>query len=67
MKEKDKEEFEKCKNDPYYFYKEYCQLDGEKPALSDASLSAERFREVMKQYLDSPSSIHLIKSRNRLG
>lgn len=53
-------ELEKCENDPYYFYTEYCRIDGERPEISE-----ERFNEVWKQYLDSPSSTHLIKSRTK--
>lgn len=30
----DKEELEKCKNDPYYFFSNYCLINGEKPKIT---------------------------------
>jgi len=27
-------DLEKCKNDPYYFYKEYCLINGDSPNIS---------------------------------
>ena len=57
-----KEEMEKCKNDPYYFYSEYCRLDGETPSISE-----DRFKDMMEEYMNSNSPLLLIKSRNKLG
>jgi hypothetical protein len=52
-------ELQKCKDDPYYFFTEYCTVNGERPSISE-----ERFREIWDQYQNSPSSVHLIKRRN---
>ena len=30
----DKEELEKCKNDPYYFFYNYCLINDEKPKIT---------------------------------
>lgn len=30
----DKEELEKCKNDIYYFFSNYCLINGEKPKIT---------------------------------
>lgn len=59
-KDEIKQEIQKCKNDPYYFFTEYVRLDGETPAISQ-----ERFMEVWEQYKISPNSILLNKSRKR--
>jgi len=52
-------ELQKCKDDPYYFFTNYCTINGEQPSISE-----ERFREVWDQYQKSPNSLHLIKCRN---
>ena len=32
--ETDLKEFEKCKNDPYYFFTKYCLINGETPTMA---------------------------------
>lgn len=49
---------QKCKDDPYYFFTEYCTINGERPAISE-----ERFNEIWETYNNSSNSVLLIKSR----
>jgi hypothetical protein len=52
------QEIQKCKDDPYYFFTEYCTINGERPAISE-----ERFNEIWEQYNNSSNSVLLIKNR----
>ena len=47
MKDKliDKEEFEKCKNDSYYFFKNYVLINGQHPMMT-----REQFYELISSW-----------------
>lgn len=44
--EENNQEFEKCKQNPYYFYTKYFTVNGKK---ATTSLSEEEFNELFKQ------------------
>jgi hypothetical protein len=45
MKTIDKEEFEKCKNDSYYFFKNYVLINGQHPMMT-----REQFYELISSW-----------------
>lgn len=45
----DKEEFERCKNDEYYFFKKYILINGKEPLMT-----REQFYELISSWNTKP-------------
>ena len=52
--ENQEEEYKKCKEDPWYFYVNYCLVDGEVP-----NISKESFDELVKLWESAKPSLKM--------